>query len=191
MVSPFARECGHALTTDLFSLAPWVATTSNKGAGSVSIVEPGFDSDHAIQLYAQVAPLAATAVSTLSQTFTICKAAPYQLQWSMVQSKGKTTYDEKDPYKPEAFVTLTAPNGVNHIMGGYIFNETGYNASVSTPGVFSQHLVSQWTTYKANFPNTQTGTWKLLIEWYEGVGASAKVPSTFKVLMDNFKVVTL
>ncbi|KAI1052957.1 hypothetical protein LB506_010048 [Fusarium annulatum] len=167
--------------------APWVFKPTYIKLGSATVVKSGYKSDHAIQAAGTSGYNDPTSYNKLSQTFKICKAARFQLSWSMILPKNSVGYTA--PGKPGLFVEAKAPDGLSHSMGSFTFDTKTFSSNIHTPSFKGTHKVDQWVNFVADFPNSQTGTWTISMEWYVmGPGAKGTKTSTLKFKMDNFVV---
>ncbi|KAG4260198.1 hypothetical protein FPRO03_02021 [Fusarium proliferatum] len=167
--------------------APWVFKPTYVKLGSATVVKSGYKSDHAIQAAGTSGYNDPTSYNKLSQTFKICKAARFQLSWSMLLPKNSVGYTA--PSKPGLFVEAKAPDGLLYQMGSFSFDTKTFSSNIYTPSFKGTHKVDQWVNFVAEFPNSQTGTWTISMEWYVmGPGAKGTKTSTLKFKMDNFVV---
>ncbi|CZR43669.1 uncharacterized protein FPRO_07414 [Fusarium proliferatum ET1] len=169
------------------ALAPWVFKPTYVKLGSATVVKSGYKSDRAIQAAGTSGYNDPTSYNKLFQTFKICKAARFQLSWSMILPKNSVGYTA--PGKPGLFVEAKAPDGLSHSMGSFSFDTKSFSSNIYTPSFKGTHKADQWVNFVADFPNSQTGTWTISMEWYVmGPGAKGTKTSTLKFKMDNFVV---
>ncbi|KAH7255223.1 uncharacterized protein BKA55DRAFT_688234 [Fusarium redolens] len=169
------------------SLTPWVFQPTYAKLGSATVVKPGYKSDHAIQAWGTSGYNDPASYNKLYQTFKICKASRFQLSWSMLLPKDSTKYTA--PNKPGLFVEAKAPDGVPYSMAYFTFDTETFSSTVYSPKFRGTHKVNQWVNFVADFPNSQTGTWTISMEWYvTSPSAKGSKNSTLKFKMDNFVV---
>ncbi|KAF5669168.1 hypothetical protein FCIRC_9331 [Fusarium circinatum] len=169
------------------AFTPWVFKPTYVQLGSATVVKSGYKSDHAIQAVGTSGYNDPVSYNKLSQTFKICKAAPFQLSWSMLLPKNSVRYTA--PNKPGLFVQAKAPDGLWYSMGSFSFDTKTFSSNIFTPSFKGTHKVDQWTNFVAVLPNSQTGTWTISMDWYvPGPSAEDTKTSTLKFKMDNFVV---
>ncbi|KAF4958963.1 hypothetical protein FGADI_2042 [Fusarium gaditjirri] len=144
------------------ALSPWIFKPTYVKLGSATVVKSGYKSDHAIQA-AGTAGYKQQSYNKLSQTFKICKASRFQLSWSMLVPKDSVKYTA--PGKPGLFVEAKAPDGLPYSMGYFTFDTKTFSSNIYTPRFKGTHKVDQWANFVADFPNSQTGTWTISMEW--------------------------
>ncbi|CAG7561065.1 unnamed protein product [Fusarium equiseti] len=166
---------------------PWEFKPTYVKQGTASIVTGGYKSSHAIQFGATSGYQDPTSYNKFFQTFKICKASRFQLSWSMLLPKNGAQYTA--PYKPGVFVQAKAPDGLWYQMGSFSIETSSFSSTIFTPSYKGTHKVDQWANFVADFPNSQTGTWTISMEWYlNGPPATGGKTSTLKLQMDNFVV---
>ncbi|EXL56026.1 hypothetical protein FOCG_03739 [Fusarium oxysporum f. sp. radicis-lycopersici 26381] len=166
---------------------PWVFQPTYVKLGSAAVVKSGYKSDHAIQAAGTSGYNDPTSYNKLYQTFKICKASRFQLSWSMLLPKDSVKYTA--PGKPGLYVEAKAPDGLWYQMGSFSFDTKTFSSTIFTPSFKGTHKVDQWANFVADFPNSQTGTWTISMEWYVmGPGSKGTKTSTLKFKMDNFVV---
>ncbi|KAF5585994.1 uncharacterized protein FSUBG_12264 [Fusarium subglutinans] len=169
------------------AFTPWVFKPTYVKLGSATVVKSGYKSDHAIQAVGTSGYNEPTSYNKLSQTFKICKAARFQLSWSMLLPKNSVGYTA--PSKPGLFVQAKSPDGLSHSMGSFSFDTKTFSSNIYTPSFKGTHKVDQWANFVADLPTSQTGTWTISMEWYVmGPGVKETKTSTLKFKMDNFVV---
>ncbi|EXM24863.1 hypothetical protein RAB80_002450 [Fusarium oxysporum f. sp. vasinfectum] len=169
------------------ALTPWVFQPTYVKLGSATVVKSGYKSDHAIQAAGTSGYNDPTSYNKLYQTFKICKASRFQLSWSMLLPKDSVKYTA--PGKPGLYVEAKAPDGLWYQMGSFSFDTKAFSSTIFTPSFKGTHKVDQWANFVADFPNSQTGTWTISMEWYVmGPGSKGTKTSTLKFKMDNFVV---
>ncbi|KAF4339350.1 hypothetical protein FBEOM_6764 [Fusarium beomiforme] len=168
-------------------LSSWVFKPTYVKQGSASVVKGGYKSNHAVLVGAHAMYKEPASYNTLSQTFKICKAARFQLSWSMLLPKDAVKYTA--PANPGLFVQAKAPDGLLHSMGFIKFDTKTFSSTIYSPKFKGTHKVDQWVSFVADFPNSQTGTWTISMEWYvyEQDPKSGKT-ATVQFKMDNFVV---
>jgi len=155
--------------------------------GTASIVTGGYKSSHAIQFGATSGYQDPTSYNKFFQTLKICKASRFQLSWSMLLPKNGAQYTA--PYKPGVFVQAKTPDGFWYQMGSFSIETSSFSSTIFTPSYKGTHKVDQWANFVADFPNSQTGTWTISMEWYlNGPPATGDKTSTLRLKMDNFVV---
>ncbi|KAH7019806.1 hypothetical protein EDB80DRAFT_601305 [Ilyonectria destructans] len=167
------------------SLSSWVFTPTYPKLGSAAVVSPGYKSDHAVQVWATSGANDPTSYNKLQQTFKICKASRFQLSWSMALKDG-ATYTA--PRTPGMAVEVKAPDGLWYQLGSFSFGSKTYNSTIFSPNTKGTHKVNEWANYVADFPNSQTGTWTVSMEWYAMTPVIGGKTTTLKLKLDNFAV---
>lgn len=104
----------------------------------------------------------------------------------MVLNKDGTAFTA--PRNPGMFVEVKAPDGLLYQLASFSFGSQTYNSTVYSPSNKATHKVSEWTTYVADFPNSQTGNWTVSMEWYAMRPVPGGKTTTVKFKLDNFAV---
>ncbi|KAG7413612.1 hypothetical protein Forpe1208_v008172 [Fusarium oxysporum f. sp. rapae] len=170
------------------AFTPWVFKPTYIKLGSATVVKSGYKSGHAIQAAGTSGYNDPVSYNKLYQTFKICKASRFQLSWSMLLPKDSVKYTA--PGKPGLFVQAKAPDGLSYQMGSFSFDTKTFSSTIYAPSFKGTHKVDQWANFVADFPNSQTGTWTISMEWYvmgPGTKGGSKT-STLTFKMDNFVV---
>ncbi|KAM0559823.1 hypothetical protein ACHAPJ_003771 [Fusarium lateritium] len=167
-------------------LSSWTFIPTYAKLGSAAVVKSGYKSDHAVQLWATSGSQDPVSYNKLQQTFKICKASRFQLSWSMLLVKDGTRYTA--PRTPGLYVEVKAPDGLWYQIAIASFGSKSYTSTVFSPSKKGTHTVNEWANFVADFPNSQTGTWTVSMEWYAMGSDAGQKPSTLKFKLDNLAV---
>lgn len=85
-------------------------------------------------------------------------------------------------------VEVKAPDGLWYQLGSFSFGSKTYNSTIFSPNTKGTHKVNEWANYVADFPNSQTGTWTVSMEWYAMTPVVGGKTTTLKLKLDNFAV---
>ncbi|KAF5984269.1 hypothetical protein FCOIX_2772 [Fusarium coicis] len=146
------RACttpGNSLKNPSFessAFTPWVFKPTYVKLGSATVVKSGYKSDHAIQAAGTSGYNDPTSYNKLSQTFKICKAARFQLSWSMLLPKNSVAYTA--PSKPGLFVQAKAPDGLSYSMGSFSFDTKTFSSNIFAPSFKDRNLDDFYGVFK-------------------------------------------